>query len=855
MSNRNYNIILAILVTVACIISAVLLFVIYRGTTEDPVITPPTPAVATPSVPDDAWQRIQSTGKMRAGTSADYPPFAFRTAEFTLDGLDIAVISEVGRRMGVNVEIDDMAFEGLSWALQLEQVDVAIAAMSITPERSEAIDFSEVYFVSEDAALAREGSTIPQFAAVTEMAPFRIGVQRATVYSNWLNESLVDTGLMSPSQLIEYEDMSFAVRDLREGRIDIVVLDLPPAEVAVNQGGVRLVGQGLNVQYFGIGIPKQEPTLLAQVNNALASMKADGTLSAMVEQYMGVVPPPFPTVTPTIPSTQPTSTPGITLTPATCVDGMEYVADLNLDDNNMTTPPPMKPGQPFRKGWRIRNTGTCTWDSRYRLTYDSGNTPASSMGGQPTPIQGMVPPGAVYDIYVDLVAPFKPGVYQGFWVMRNQVDLKFGNRVWVGIEVPSPPTATPPPTQTPSPGIAFTVDSTQIFAGECVTFKWAVTNVQAVYFYQQGQPWQQYPVSPTGSSVECPPTTTTYELRVAKRDGTVETRQITIYVQPKPGAPIIERFTVDPPYEINSGQCVDITWQVSGDVSKVQLLRDQTVLWDSAPVSGTMQDCPQVVGQVNYVIEATGPGGTSRLQRSINVVAPPPNATNTPVASPTSPPVPETPTPIPPVILSFTLNPTEIETNACTQVSWQVGGDVVRIQISRNGDVLLDNASYTGSEQDCLNVGGSYVYRIDVRGENGQLEFSEQTLTVIDAPTGPPLEGTTWILDQYYDGVGAMRQPLDGTSITAVFGVDGNLTGSSGCNTYGAGYSTDGSSLSIGVPSVSQQFCQTPEGVMDQEQQYLTLLPTSTSYSLSSGFLSISDANGRLMLQFTTRER
>ena len=855
MSNRDYNIILAILVTVACIIAAILLYVVYRASTEPPGTPTPVPQTATPSAPDDAWRRVQTTGILRAGTSADYPPFAFRTEEFALDGFDIAVINEVGRRLGVTVALDDMAFEGLSWALQLEQVDVAIAALSITPERLAEIDFSEPYFVSTDATLAKADANVQQITAVEQMAPFRIGVQRATVYSNWLNETLIDTGLMAPSQLVEYEDISFAVRDLREGRIDLVVLDLAPAQVAFNQGGVKLVGQGLNIQYFGIGMPKEEPTLLSQINGALASMKADGTLDVLVEEFMGISPPVIPTVTPTA-ITQPTLTPvGPTSTPAGCVDGMEYVADLNLDDNNMKSPPIMQPGQAFRKGWRIKNTGTCTWNSSYRLTYDGGNSPASSMGGQPTPIQGQVPPGSVYDIFVDLVAPITPGEYQGFWVLRNQANLKFGNRVWVGIRVPSPPTATPPPTQTPSPGISFTVDDNQIFAGECVTFRWAVTNVQAVYFYQQGQPWQQHLVAAVGSQVECPPQTSTYELRVVKRDGSVETRQITIFVQPKPGAPIIERFTINPTFQIELGQCVDLTWQVTGNVSEVQLLRGQTVIWDNAPVSGTMQDCPQVIGQVNYSIAASGPGGTSRLQRTITVVSPPPNATNTPVATATTPPTPQTPTPVPPVILSFALNPTEIQTGECTQISWQVSGDVRRIRISRDGNVLLDNAPYAGSEQDCLNMGGTYLYRIDVRGENDQQIFSEQPLTVSDAPTGPPLEGTNWLLDRYFDGIGAMIQPLPGTAITAFFGPDGSLSGSSGCNTYAAPYTADGSSLSISAPTGTQQFCADPDGIMEQEQQYLTLLPTATSYTLSSGFLTVSDANGRMIMQFVTRDR
>jgi ABC-type amino acid transport substrate-binding protein/heat shock protein HslJ len=854
MSNRDYNIILGILVTVACIIAAILFYVVYRGSQGvDPTPTP-VPETATPSLPDDAWQRIQTTGILRAGTSADYPPFAFRTSEFTLDGLDIAVINEIGRRLGVTVELADMAFEGLSWALELEQVDVAIAAISITPERSERINFSEVYFVSEDATLARVDADIQQLLSVEEMAPFRIGVERSTVYSNWLHETLVDPGLMVPSQLVEYEDISFAVRDLREGRIDLVVLDLQPAQVAESQGGVEIVVQGLNTQYFGIGLPKEEPTLQAQINSVLASMKADGTLAALIEEYTGTAPPPFPTITPTSPAATPTTAPGVTSTPVPCVDGMTFVEDVNLDDNNMTTPPVLKPGQPFRKGWRIKNTGTCTWNQFYKLTYDGGNSPASSMGGQPTPIQGQVPPGAVYDIYADLVAPFKPGVYQGFWVLRNQQDQKFGSRLWVGIEVPAPPTLTPPPTQTPAPGIVFNVDRTQINAGDCVTFRWSVSNARSQYFYQLGQPWQQYPVAPQGSSLECPSVSTTYELRVVKNDGSVEIRQLTIYVQPKPGAPIIERFTVDPPVQIVLGQAVNITWQVSGNVDKVRLLRGDVVLWDNAPLSSTMQDRPPNVGQVTYIIEASGQGGLSRSTQSINVTTPPP-PTNTPIVSPTVPVVTETPTPIPPVIISFTLNPAQIQTGDCTIVSWDVSGDVARIQISRNGDVLLDNAPFSGSQQDCLLVGGSYAYRLDVLGQNGQSEFSEQTLTVIDAPTVPPLEGTSWTLDGISDGAGNMVVPIQDTIITAIFAVDGNLSGESGCNPYATTYTVDGSSINIGATSGGTVFCDQPAGVMDQEQRYLTLLPQAASFDLSSGSLLINDANGRQILQYISRER
>ena len=168
------------------------------------------------------------------------------------------------------------------------------------------------------------------------------------------------------------------------------------------------------------------------------------------------------------------------------------------------------------------------------------------MGGQPTYIKGSVPPGGTYDISVNMVAPTQPGVYQGFWQMVNAKGTAFGTTVYVGIQVVAP-TAVPAPTQTPSPSISFTVNQTNITAGQCVTFNWNVQNVKAVYFYPQGADMTQYGVAGQGSSVQCPTQTTTYNLTVMYNNGASETRSITIYVAQAPvGAPVINLFTVTP---------------------------------------------------------------------------------------------------------------------------------------------------------------------------------------------------------------------------------------------------------------------------------------------------------------------
>jgi hypothetical protein len=103
--------------------------------------------------------------------------------------------------------------------------------------------------------------------------------------------------------------------------------------------------------------------------------------------------------------------------------------------------------------------------------------------------------------------------------------------------VPKPTnTATPAPTPTGAPEVNFAVDRTQIKQGECVTFSWKVENVKAVYYYREGDRWEDHGVAGQGSQQECPPSSTAYYLRVVKPDESIDLRQIAIAVEPVPTA-------------------------------------------------------------------------------------------------------------------------------------------------------------------------------------------------------------------------------------------------------------------------------------------------------------------------------
>ena len=101
------------------------------------------------------------------------------------------------------------------------------------------------------------------------------------------------------------------------------------------------------------------------------------------------------------------------------------------------------------------------------------------------------------------------------------------------------------------------------------------------------------------------------------------------------------------------------------------------------------------------------------------------------------------------------------------------------------------------------------------------------------------LTGINWIANGVNNGRGGVQSILIGNEITAVFGEDGSLSGSAGCNNYSGTYEVDGEKLSIGPLAATEKFCEQPEGTMDQESEYLAALQTVASWSIDGDLLDL----------------
>jgi heat shock protein HslJ len=147
-----------------------------------------------------------------------------------------------------------------------------------------------------------------------------------------------------------------------------------------------------------------------------------------------------------------------------------------------------------------------------------------------------------------------------------------------------------------------------------------------------------------------------------------------------------------------------------------------------------------------------------------------------------------------------------------------------------------------------LTTSASYLIKgnqLQIAGADGTTLLTYEVLQPIS------LTGTTWLLTMYNNGKEALVSTLADAEITAVFGEDGSLSGSAGCNDYNASYTVTGDAMTVSAPATTRMMCAEPAGVMDQETAYLAALTMAASYSIVGDELDIADAEGNTLLTYT----
>jgi histidine transport system substrate-binding protein len=231
--------------------------------------------------------------EIRMATEGAYPPFNETGPDGAVRGLDVDIGNAVCAELKAKCTWVKQEWDGMIPALVARKFDAILASMSITEERKQKVDFTNKYYASPLALIAKSGS--PLRPTVESLKGKKVGVQRGTVADNYATKFWDGKGV----NVLRYAKQDEAYLDLGSGRMDAAFADYWEAYggfLAKPEGknyGVAgekvfgktpeeraVVGEGI-----GIAVRKQDGDLKAQLNKALAAIRANGTYDKIVRKY------------------------------------------------------------------------------------------------------------------------------------------------------------------------------------------------------------------------------------------------------------------------------------------------------------------------------------------------------------------------------------------------------------------------------------------------------------------------------------------------------------------------------------------------------------------------------------------
>ena len=223
-------------------------------------------------------------GKLTVVAELGFAPFEYmdeKTGEPV--GFDVDVINAVAEKMGLtasdrpNQKVDTL----VPIIQQGGKADDSIAAVTITDERLESVDFSEPYLDSNQAIVVAKGSS--ETEETLNDASKQVVCQGGTTGDEWIGENLPD------AVRVPVDDVTAALTGVQTGLYQAMVVDLPVASYMLAQSfsDLEIVKEIPTGEQYGIAVSKDNPELTQAVNKALEDMKSDGTMKEIETKWFG----------------------------------------------------------------------------------------------------------------------------------------------------------------------------------------------------------------------------------------------------------------------------------------------------------------------------------------------------------------------------------------------------------------------------------------------------------------------------------------------------------------------------------------------------------------------------------------
>lgn len=229
----------------------------------------------------DKLAQVQERGTLVVGTSADYPPYEWHLIKDGKDeivGFDIDIAEKIAEELGVELEVQDMDFNGLLPALSTGKVDMVIAGMNPIPERLESVDFTDIYVTTEDVVLIRKEDA-EKYQSMEDLKEARWATQKATIQEDFLKETYPDSSLQSVGK------WGTAIMSLNTGKVDAVLMVETVASQYAEQNDNLMIADvdpGSTPNEAAIAVAKNGGEFLETVNGIVNQMQEDGTIEQLI---------------------------------------------------------------------------------------------------------------------------------------------------------------------------------------------------------------------------------------------------------------------------------------------------------------------------------------------------------------------------------------------------------------------------------------------------------------------------------------------------------------------------------------------------------------------------------------------
>ncbi len=267
--------------------------------TAPPAETPEATPTSPPAEEKDLLDEVMEAGKLVVSTDPNYAPQSFLNEDGELDGFDVNVAKEVAKRLGVELEFVTPDWDIITAGNWGGRWDVSIGSMTPTEARSEVLWFTDPYYYTPASfAVHKDNTTITK---PEDFSGKKVGLGSATTYEAYLEGTLEILGgkiMYDPPadiEIVPYSTDAEAIQDLALGdgvRLDGVMSAQPTIQNAIDNGvPIKYVGTPAFYEPLAFALDKSRgpsDKMLAKLNEIIAAMHADGTLSELSLKWYGV---------------------------------------------------------------------------------------------------------------------------------------------------------------------------------------------------------------------------------------------------------------------------------------------------------------------------------------------------------------------------------------------------------------------------------------------------------------------------------------------------------------------------------------------------------------------------------------